>query len=102
MKTAIARLAAMFAAAVTAAGPVAAATFASRPVTLVVPLAVGGSVDTIARDFIISLSDVIKQPVVIENKVGAEGVIGAQSVLNAKPDGHTLLFASASQMVLDP
>lgn len=62
----------------------------TRPVTLVVPIAAGGGVDTIARVFAQELSERLKQAWVVENRPGAGGLVGLDSVAKATPDGHTL------------
>ena len=62
----------------------------TRSVTLVVPIAAGGGVDTIARVFAKELSERLKQPWVVENRPGAGGLVGLDSVAKAAPDGHTL------------
>jgi tripartite-type tricarboxylate transporter receptor subunit TctC len=62
----------------------------TRPVTLVVPIAAGGGVDTIARVFAKELSVRLKQPWVVENRPGAGGLVGLDSVAKAASDGHTL------------
>src|SRR5579863_668609 len=62
----------------------------TRPVTLVVPIAAGGGVDTIARVFAQELSERLKQPWLVENRPGAGGLVGLDSVAKATADGHTL------------
>jgi len=62
----------------------------TRPVTLVVPIAAGGGVDTIARVFAKELSERLKQPWLVENRPGAGGLVGLDSVAKATADGHTL------------
>ena len=64
----------------------------SRPVTIVVGFAAGGNVDGVARIFGPALSDVLGQPVVVENRPGAGGNIGSALVARAAPDGYTLLL----------
>jgi tripartite-type tricarboxylate transporter receptor subunit TctC len=74
----------------------------TRPITAVVPYAAGGNTDTMARMVGERLTAALGQPVVVENVAGASGAIGAARVAHASPDGHTLLFASASQIIIAP
>src|SRR3982074_3413296 len=66
--------------------------FTARPITLVVPVAAGGGVDTAARILSERLQEKLKQPVVVENRPGAGSMVGANFVAKANPDGHTLLL----------
>lgn len=72
----------------------AAESFPERPIKIVVPFGPGGGGDFIARAWSNELSEVLKQPVIIENKGGGGTVLGTQTVAQAKPDGYTLLFVS--------
>src|SRR5271165_6693687 len=67
-------------------------TYPSRPITLVVPVAAGGGVDTAARILSEKLQEKLKQPVTVENRPGAGSMIGASFVAKAPPDGYTLLL----------
>src|SRR5262245_40015681 len=71
--------------------PAAAQTFPSRPVTIVVPFAAGGPIDTLARVLAEQMRPRLGQPVVIENVSGAAGSIGVGRVARAAPDGYTLV-----------
>ncbi len=79
-----------------AATATAASDFPTRPITLVVPFAAGGSTDGLARALGTRLSERLGQSVVIDNKPGAAGSIGATFVAKADADGHTLLVATTS------
>ncbi|MBY0335098.1 MAG: tripartite tricarboxylate transporter substrate binding protein [Acetobacteraceae bacterium] len=80
----------------------AAGAWPDRPIRLLVPFAPGGVTDTIGRMSADWLSRRLGQPVAVENRTGAAGAIAAEAVARARPDGYTLLTASASQMVMLP
>jgi tripartite-type tricarboxylate transporter receptor subunit TctC len=71
----------------------AAQSWPSRPITMVVPFAAGGSIDIPARRLAADLSVKLGQQVVIENRSGANGNIGGGYVAKASPDGYTLMFS---------
>jgi tripartite-type tricarboxylate transporter receptor subunit TctC len=65
-------------------------TYPSRPITMIVPLATGGSTDVIARIVAEGMRASLGQPVVVENVTGAGGTIGVGRVARAAPDGYTI------------
>jgi len=71
-----------------------AADYPVKPIHLVVPFAAGGASDITARVAGDKLSDLLKQPVLVENHTGASGVVGVGYVAKAAPDGYTLLSAT--------
>jgi tripartite-type tricarboxylate transporter receptor subunit TctC len=71
----------------------------TRPTTLVVAIAPGGGVDTIARLFAAQLAERLKQPWVVENRPGAGGLLGLDSVAKAAPDGHTMVMLETSAVL---
>ena len=62
-----------------------------KPVRLVVPLAPGGNLDIVARALAQTMSESLKQSVVVENRPGASSLVGTQLVAKAPADGYTLL-----------
>lgn len=70
----------------------------SRPIRVIVPLPPGSSNDTAARIISASVSQILGQPIIVDNKPGAAGVIGTMEVVRAKPDGLTLLGGSLSPL----
>jgi tripartite-type tricarboxylate transporter receptor subunit TctC len=73
-----------------------AAAYPDRTITLIVPFAPGGPTDIIARILSESLSQSLKQSVVVDNRGGAAGNLGMGVAARAKPDGYTLLLASTA------
>ncbi|AOY95629.1 hypothetical protein BKK79_28320 [Cupriavidus sp. USMAA2-4] len=64
--------------------------YPTRPLTLIVPYAPGGTTDVVARQFAQSLQGALGQSVVVENKPGVAGTMGALALRQAAPDGYTL------------
>ena len=70
--------------------------YPNRPVRIVVPFAAGGGGDFIVRAWSDKLSEVLKQPIIIDNRGGGNTVAGTDYVSKANPDGYTLLFTSTA------
>ena len=71
--------------------------FPTRPITLIVPYAAGGSADVVARPVAAEMSKLLGENVVVELRPGAGGNIGAEYVArSARADGYTILMASLS------
>ena len=73
-----------------------------KPVKLIVNFPPGGVADTLARAIAPGVSEMLKQPVVVENRPGANGAIGAEAVAKAPADGYTFLVSSGGAMTVDP
>jgi len=74
--------------------------FPTKTIRLIVPFPAGGPTDIFARQYAIGLSRVLNQSVIVDNKAGASGAIGSLEVKRSQPDGHTLLFGTASNLAL--
>ena len=80
--------------------PALAQPYPTRPIRLIVGQAPGGHSDVIGRIIAQRLTEILKQPVAVENRGGAGGTIGAEAVARAPADGYTLLFAASSNLGL--
>ena len=69
---------------------------------LIVPFPAGGPNDIIARVVGQRMSELIKQPVLIDNRGGQGGVLGTDAVAKAAPDGYTIAISSAGALVISP
>lgn len=84
------------------AGGVSAAGYPEKPVTVVVPFAPGGSVDTVGRLVAQALGDDLGGQFIVENRPGAAGNIGYADVARADADGYTLLLGYSSTSTCNP
>jgi tripartite-type tricarboxylate transporter receptor subunit TctC len=71
-------------------------TFPDHPIRLVVPYAAGGAVDIVARSMGQRMSQLLKQPIIVDNRPGASTNIGMDFVAKAPADGYTIMMASNS------
>jgi tripartite-type tricarboxylate transporter receptor subunit TctC len=72
----------------------------ARPIRIVVAFGTGGGTDITTRLLAPKLSEILGQPVVVENRVGAGGTVGADYVAKQPPNGETFLLATVSNMAL--
>ena len=73
--------------------------YPTRPVRTIVPLAAGGSMDTIARGVSAKLSEGFGQTFVVDNRPGAGALIALDILSAAAPDGHTLMLIGGTTVV---
>lgn len=85
---------ALLAAAALPAPALAQAPFPNRPIRLVVPFAAGGGTDIVARIYAQKMSELLGQPMVVENRAGAGGNLGLENVARSAPDGYSLVLSS--------
>ena len=84
------------------AGPLHAADWPTRPITVIVPFGAGGNTDMMARLGAQYLSAKFGQTFVVENRPGAGGALATGQVAAAAPDGYTLLFSASANITLTP
>ncbi|HEY7744369.1 MAG TPA: tripartite tricarboxylate transporter substrate binding protein [Burkholderiales bacterium] len=77
-------------------------TYPSKPIRVIVGFAPGGSADITARTVGQKMSELLGQPVVVDNRSGASGIIGTELAARAAPDGYTLLEATMTTHGIGP
>jgi len=70
--------------------------FPNKPITLVIPWAVGGSTDIIFRALCEAAQEIVGHPIDVKNRPGDGGAVGVGSIVSEKPDGYTLVQATNS------
>jgi tripartite-type tricarboxylate transporter receptor subunit TctC len=75
--------------------------FPSKPITVVIPLAAGGAIDTMVRTMTDSLRNSLGQPILVENMGGAGGVTGIGRVARAEADGYTISIGTWGTHVIN-
>src|SRR5215468_3716109 len=76
--------------------------FPAKPIRLIVPFPPGGPNDIIARVVGQRMSELVKQPIIIDNRGGQAGVLGTDAVAKSNPDGYTIGVVSASALAISP
>jgi len=77
-------------------------TYPSRPITILVPFAPGGSSDTIIRPIAAKAAEALGATIVIDNRAGAGGNVAALATKQAAPDGYTLFLANNGTLAINP
>ena len=78
------------------------ATYPTKPIRVIVGFAPGGSADITARTVGQKISEILGQPVVVDNRAGASGIIGCEGVARSAPDGYTLLMGTTGTHTTNP
>ena len=76
--------------------------YPSRNVSILSPAAPGSQTDVFSRALAVPLGQRLGRPVVVENRPGAGGIVGTLATVRAAPDGHTILYASNSGLLIAP
>ncbi|HXD40992.1 MAG TPA: tripartite tricarboxylate transporter substrate binding protein [Ramlibacter sp.] len=70
--------------------------YPNKPIKAIVPFAAGSATDQIGRAFASKMSEMLGQPIVVDNKAGVNGMLGADAVAKSPPDGYTILIGTNS------
>jgi len=76
--------------------------YPNKPIRLIMPYPVGGSIDIAGRIVAQRLAESLGQPVVVENRTGAGGTVGTEAGMRAVPDGYTIVMGGMGTMALSP
>jgi tripartite-type tricarboxylate transporter receptor subunit TctC len=76
--------------------------YPSKPIRMVVGFPPGGGTDVVARILAPRMSELLGQPIVIENRPGATGTVAAGQVAKSPPDGYTLMMGHVSVNAIAP
>ena len=76
--------------------------FPNHPIRLIVPFPPGGPNDIIARTVGQRMSEILKQPIVVDNRGGQGGVLGTDMIAKSAPDGYTIGIVSAGALAISP
>lgn len=87
---------------VAVAGTAQAQNFPSKPITIIVPFAPGGTTDIVARVVADRLGQELGQSVIVENRGGGGGALGAMALSKSEPDGYTLGVSTVSTHAVNP
>ena len=75
--------------------------YPNKPIRIIVATVPGSGPDIAVRKMAPTMSDILKQPVIVENKAGGNGIIAANEVMKAPHDGYTLLNANIGNALND-
>ncbi len=81
---------------------IAAGSYPSKSVQIIVGFSAGGGVDSVARIVAHKLTESLGKPVLVDNRPGASGMIGTDLVAKVAPDGHTLMLGTQTVLVVAP
>jgi len=76
--------------------------YPSKPIKIIIPFAPGGASDFVGRIMQPRLSELLGQPIVVENRAGASGNIGVETAAKSAPDGYTLFLGNIGTIAVNP
>src|SRR5262249_19293846 len=75
--------------------------YPSKPVRMIIPFAPGGASDFVGRIMQPKMSELLGQPIVVENKAGAAGSLGATEAGEAAPDGYSIFLGNVGSVAIN-
>lgn len=94
--------AAIAAIAAAASNPALAQNYPTRPITLVIPFAPGGSTTIVGRGVAEKMSELLGEKIIVDNRPGAGGTVGTRAVARSEPDGYTLVLGYTGTLAIGP
>ena len=85
-----------------ASAPAQAQNYPTRPITLIIPFAPGGSTTIVGRGVADKMSELLGEKIVIDNRPGAGGTVGTRAVAKSDPDGYTLVLGYTGTLAIGP
>jgi tripartite-type tricarboxylate transporter receptor subunit TctC len=85
-----------------AAALASAQSFPTKPIRFIAPFPAGGSSDLLARVLSQRMTEMLGQPVIVDNRAGASGSTGTEMCAKAPPDGYTLVLGSIASLAINP
>jgi tripartite-type tricarboxylate transporter receptor subunit TctC len=76
--------------------------YPTRAITLVIPIAPGGSTSIVGRGIADKMSELLGEKVVVDNRPGAGGTVGTRAVAKSEPDGYTLVLGYTGTLAIGP
>jgi tripartite-type tricarboxylate transporter receptor subunit TctC len=76
--------------------------FPTRPITLVIPFAPGGSTTIVGRGVAEKMSTLLGEKIIVDNRPGAGGTVGTRAVAKSEPDGYTLVLGYTGTLAIGP
>src|SRR5260221_7624597 len=78
------------------------AQYPTKPIHMIIPFAPGGASDFVGRIMQPKMSELLGQPIIVENKPGAAGNIGAEYAAKSAPDGYTVFLGNVGSVAINP
>jgi tripartite-type tricarboxylate transporter receptor subunit TctC len=82
--------------------PAQAQNYPTRPITLVIPFAPGGSTTIVGRGVAEKMGELLGEKIIVDNRPGAGGTVGTRAVAKSEPDGYTLVLGYTGTLAIGP